>query len=518
MAPTNADANAGADSSSSTGSGGNGSNSSSSTLKKGPWTAAEDAILMEYVKKHGEGNWNAVQKNSGLSRCGKSCRLRWANHLRPNLKKGSFSPEEERLILELHAKLGNKWARMAAQLPGRTDNEIKNYWNTRIKRRQRAGLPLYPPEIQRQAAFTHHRHSSSPSPNSSSSALSLSPSPSPPLPIPSLPLQKSHFHGPLPPFDPMSFSAPLLSCHHHHQFLPQPPLNHRFKQFPDNAVASSPMFPLPFSSPLPSSSPPLFPQNLHPHQFPPPLQQQSYQFSAADFDLNPPILQPPTFESNGLLPAASISMKMELPSSQVPGLAATPTPESLHDDYKNAMACSASLARSNSGLLDALLQEAQEMAESNDLHKEALHQGPSGGLQGMDGCVDDCNQSRTFFHEGGATSLGSTGQWDDSSSAQSPIGITMKEDEPMDKINSDDEDLCNLLDIIPASMPTVSEWYSDSGEVSNGQSGVTDEEIGLGAQPPASTFTMATDHDWTEKNVIWDFRSKDTKAGKSILE
>lgn len=86
------------------------------TLKKGPWTAAEDGILMEYVRKHGEGNWNAVQRNSGLARCGKSCRLRWANHLRPNLKKGAFSPEEERLILELHAKYGNKWARMAAQV------------------------------------------------------------------------------------------------------------------------------------------------------------------------------------------------------------------------------------------------------------------------------------------------------------------------------------------------------------------------------------------------------------------
>lgn len=84
-------------------------------LKKGPWTAAEDAMLMEYVRKHGEGNWNAVQKNSALARCGKSCRLRWANHLRPNLKKGSFSPEEERLILHLHSQLGNKWARMAAQ-------------------------------------------------------------------------------------------------------------------------------------------------------------------------------------------------------------------------------------------------------------------------------------------------------------------------------------------------------------------------------------------------------------------
>ncbi|CAN1843629.1 Transcription factor MYB101 [Linum perenne] len=124
-------------------------------LKKGPWTAAEDAILVEYVKKHGEGNWNSVQKNSGLMRCGKSCRLRWANHLRPNLKKGAFTPEEERVIIELHAKYGNKWARMATQLPGRTDNEIKNYWNTRMKRRQRAGLPMYPREFLDQTASFH---------------------------------------------------------------------------------------------------------------------------------------------------------------------------------------------------------------------------------------------------------------------------------------------------------------------------------------------------------------------------
>ncbi|ESQ48900.1 hypothetical protein EUTSA_v10020455mg [Eutrema salsugineum] len=116
-------------------------------LKKGPWTSSEDGILINYVKKHGEGNWNAVQKHTSLSRCGKSCRLRWANHLRPNLKKGAFSQEEEQLIVEMHAKMGNKWAHMAEHLPGRTDNEIKNYWNTRIKRRQRAGLPLYPPEI-----------------------------------------------------------------------------------------------------------------------------------------------------------------------------------------------------------------------------------------------------------------------------------------------------------------------------------------------------------------------------------
>lgn len=85
-------------------------------LKKGPWTSAEDDILIDYVRKNGEGNWNAVQKYTGLLRCGKSCRLRWANHLRPNLKKGAFTAEEERMIAELHAKMGNKWARMAAHV------------------------------------------------------------------------------------------------------------------------------------------------------------------------------------------------------------------------------------------------------------------------------------------------------------------------------------------------------------------------------------------------------------------
>uniref|UniRef100_A0ACD5UHH3 Uncharacterized protein n=1 Tax=Avena sativa TaxID=4498 RepID=A0ACD5UHH3_AVESA len=113
-------------------------------LKKGPWTPEEDKRLRTYVEANGEGNWNHVQRNAGLNRCGKSCRLRWANHLRPHLKKGPFSEEEEQKIIELHAMYGNKWARMASELEGRTDNEIKNFWNTRSKRRAKAGLGLYP--------------------------------------------------------------------------------------------------------------------------------------------------------------------------------------------------------------------------------------------------------------------------------------------------------------------------------------------------------------------------------------
>uniref|UniRef100_A0A0D9WT99 Uncharacterized protein n=1 Tax=Leersia perrieri TaxID=77586 RepID=A0A0D9WT99_9ORYZ len=121
-------------------------------LKKGPWTQGEDKLLVEHVRRHGEGNWNAVRRETGLQRCGKSCRLRWANHLRPNLRKGPFSPLEERTILRLHALLGNKWARISSYLRGRTDNEIKNYWNTRMKRRVRAGMAVYPPEVEREIA------------------------------------------------------------------------------------------------------------------------------------------------------------------------------------------------------------------------------------------------------------------------------------------------------------------------------------------------------------------------------
>ncbi|KAG4382229.1 hypothetical protein GLYMA_14G039200v4 [Glycine max] len=119
-----------------------------SFLKKGPWTAEEDAILAAYVTSNGVGNWNIVRKNTGLARCGKSCRLRWTNHLRPDLKKGAFTQEEQLKVIQLHALMGNKWARMAQELPGRTDNEIKNFWNTRQKKRKRAGLPLYPEDIE----------------------------------------------------------------------------------------------------------------------------------------------------------------------------------------------------------------------------------------------------------------------------------------------------------------------------------------------------------------------------------
>ncbi|GAB4838512.1 MYB-like transcription factor 4 [Ancistrocladus abbreviatus] len=102
---------------------------------KGAWTKEEDDRLIAYIKAHGEGCWRSLPKAAGLLRCGKSCRLRWINYLRPDLKRGNFTEEEDELIIKLHSLLGNKWSLIAGRLPGRTDNEIKNYWNTHIKRK-----------------------------------------------------------------------------------------------------------------------------------------------------------------------------------------------------------------------------------------------------------------------------------------------------------------------------------------------------------------------------------------------
>ncbi|KAL5725146.1 hypothetical protein ACHQM5_008322 [Ranunculus cassubicifolius] len=103
--------------------------------KKGLWTEEEDKILLDYISVHGKGRWSRIARITGLRRCGKSCRLRWMNYLSPNVKKGDFSAEEEDLIIRLHKLLGNRWSLIAGRVPGRTDNQVKNHWNTHLSKK-----------------------------------------------------------------------------------------------------------------------------------------------------------------------------------------------------------------------------------------------------------------------------------------------------------------------------------------------------------------------------------------------
>ncbi|PKA58780.1 Transcription factor RAX2 [Apostasia shenzhenica] len=122
-------------------------------VKKGPWSPEEDDKLKQYIETHGiGGNWIALPQKAGLRRCGKSCRLRWLNYLRPNIKHGNFSEEEDRIICSLFAAIGSRWSIIASHLPGRTDNDIKNYWNTKLKKK------IFGFSSPSQRKLHHHHH------------------------------------------------------------------------------------------------------------------------------------------------------------------------------------------------------------------------------------------------------------------------------------------------------------------------------------------------------------------------
>ncbi|CAL5435684.1 unnamed protein product [Camellia sinensis] len=105
-------------------------------VKKGPWSPEEDATLKNYLESHGTGgNWISLPQKAGLRRCGKSCRLRWLNYLRPDIKHGGFTEEEDNIICTLYTKLGSRWSVIASHLQGRTDNDVKNHWNTKLKKK-----------------------------------------------------------------------------------------------------------------------------------------------------------------------------------------------------------------------------------------------------------------------------------------------------------------------------------------------------------------------------------------------
>ncbi|KAL9678060.1 hypothetical protein QQ045_015899 [Rhodiola kirilowii] len=104
-------------------------------VKRGPWSPEEDETLKSYIEQHGTGgNWISLPLKAGLRRCGKSCRLRWLNYLRPDIKHGKFTEEEDRVILSLYDEIGSRWSIIAAKLNGRTDNDVKNHWNTKLKK------------------------------------------------------------------------------------------------------------------------------------------------------------------------------------------------------------------------------------------------------------------------------------------------------------------------------------------------------------------------------------------------
>ncbi|CAB4308278.1 unnamed protein product [Prunus armeniaca] len=474
-------------------------------LKKGPWTAAEDQTLMEYVRKHGEGNWNAVQRNSGLNRCGKSCRLRWANHLRPNLKKGVFSPEEERRILELHAKYGNKWARMASQLPGRTDNEIKNYWNTRVKRRQRQCLPLYPHDIKQSHSqatsltipsltplTTTIQNPFQPITNGSTPTFSFqtqtqSPTQShhlPPLspPPPSLsPLSSPHETKPttltsFPPFDPIntitsSFSpssTPSFTFHRPAPILGAPLCHKRYR---DSIVFSPPRFPnLKRNTSMfrTRSMPDIASFQLTGSNSMPAIASLTRTYSMSD---NPSFEFPMTFDhsfpplprsqfdfsDNFLSPAGSVySVQSELPSNQV---SQTQLQISIDNNLSSVagatLAAAADETHSRRGLLDDLLQEADAL--------EAY--GGGNNSRTTNGILGSSEEKHV---------LDGYDQWLQSTSSVDG------------HLNSMHKDFSKLFGSIPSS-ESVSDWYSDSGEVSNAHSsGITD--VSLDMQQMASMF------------------------------
>ncbi|KAM0884935.1 hypothetical protein ACQ4PT_030673 [Festuca glaucescens] len=105
-------------------------------VKRGPWSPEEDDALRDYMRRYGNtGSWITLPQRAGLRRCGKSCRLRWLNYLRPDIRHGGFTDEEDALIYSLYSQIGSKWSLIASKLERRTDNDVKNHWNTKLKKR-----------------------------------------------------------------------------------------------------------------------------------------------------------------------------------------------------------------------------------------------------------------------------------------------------------------------------------------------------------------------------------------------
>ncbi|CAO2838864.1 unnamed protein product [Amaranthus hypochondriacus] len=108
--------------------------------KKGAWSPEEDQKLIDFLRNNNGHHvkWKSLPMHAGINRCGKSCRLRWQNYLRPDIKRGPFSKHESNIVIQLQGLLGNRWAAIAERLPGRTDNDVKNHYNSCLKKHKTA--------------------------------------------------------------------------------------------------------------------------------------------------------------------------------------------------------------------------------------------------------------------------------------------------------------------------------------------------------------------------------------------
>lgn len=165
--------------------------------KKGPWDSVENRKLVNFMLTNTPCCWNDVPKLAGLQRCGKSCRLRWNNYLRPGVKCDLLTEQEEKLLFDLHSQLGNRWSKIAESFPGRTDNHLKNHWNTHIKKK------LFSTGVD---SFIHGPHNTEPSLEAlpSTGSCVLESSDNPPVESPQLSWSSS--------FEQIPFLVPEEQC------------------------------------------------------------------------------------------------------------------------------------------------------------------------------------------------------------------------------------------------------------------------------------------------------------------